>query len=104
MPKNDSGEPSTPPTKKRRTPAVTPTSGRSIPESRDRLDREDKMLLELKEQGKSWPEIREAFRKIGITTGSSTLPNRYSRLTAKLVEWKVGDVSAFTRQAEIRLV
>ncbi|KAH0559244.1 hypothetical protein GP486_004241 [Trichoglossum hirsutum] len=95
IPKNDSGEPSTPPTKKRRAPAATPTLGRSIPESRDKLGDDDKMLLDLKEQGKTWPEIREAFRKIGIITGSSTLPNRYSRLTAKLVEWKAGDIDIF---------
>jgi hypothetical protein len=95
VPSDGNGEPSTPPNKKRRTTAATPSSVRSIPESRDDLDDKDKLLLEMKEQGKSWPEIREAFKNIGITTGASTLPNRYSRLTAKLVEWKSGDVSFF---------
>ncbi|KAI9770905.1 MAG: hypothetical protein M1840_002609 [Geoglossum simile] len=95
VPNDGNGEPSTPPNKKRRTPAATPSSGRSIPESRDDLDDNDKLLLSMKEQGKTWPEIREAFKNIGITTGASTLPNRYSRLVAKLVEWKSGDVDTF---------
>ncbi|KAI9777165.1 MAG: hypothetical protein M1839_009008 [Geoglossum umbratile] len=95
VPNGDNGQPSTPPAKKRRTPAVTPSSGRSIPETMGDLDDKDKMLLDMKEQGKTWPEIREAFKNVGITTGASTLPNRYSRLTAKLVEWKTGDVDVF---------
>ncbi|KAH0538809.1 hypothetical protein FGG08_004641 [Glutinoglossum americanum] len=95
VPKDANGEPSTPPNKKRRTPAATPTLARSIPESRDELDEKDKILLDLKNQGKTWPEIREEFKKMGIPTGTSTLPNRYSRLTAKLTEWKAGDVDIF---------
>ncbi|KAI9773008.1 MAG: hypothetical protein M1839_002278 [Geoglossum umbratile] len=94
VPNGDNGEPSTPPAKNRRTPAVTP-SGRSIPETMEDLDDKDKMLLDMKGQGKTWPEIREAFKNFGITTGASTLPDPYSRPTAKLVEWKTGDVDIF---------
>lgn len=54
----------------------------------------DKMLIKMKEEGKTWAEIREAWKKMtGEETKSSTLPNRYSRLKTNLMTLQSGDVS-----------
>jgi hypothetical protein len=47
----------------------------------------DKMLLHMKNvQDKPWAEIREIWKAMtGQRTASSTLPNRYNRLKAKLM-------------------
>ena len=39
----------------------------------------DKMLIDMKDRGCSWPEIRKEWEKLtGSKTAHSTLPNRYS--------------------------
>lgn len=54
----------------------------------------DKMLIKMKKEGKTWVEIREAWKKkTGEETKSSTLPNRYSRLKTNLMTLQSGDVS-----------
>ena len=56
---------------------------------------EDKMLFKLKEEGKSWAVIREAWETMtGEKTKNSTLPNRYVRLKSNFMTLKEGDVSS----------
>jgi hypothetical protein len=39
----------------------------------------DKMLIDMRDSGKSWDEIRKAWENMtGDKTAYSTLPNRYS--------------------------
>lgn len=41
------------------------------------------MLIRMKEEGRSWSEIREAWEKItGVQVGGTTLGVRYTRLKA----------------------
>ena len=55
---------------------------------------EDKMLFKLKEEGKSWAVIRDAWETMtGEKTKNSTLPNRYVRLKSNFMTLKEGDVS-----------
>ena len=55
---------------------------------------EDKMLVKMKEEGKSWAVIRDAWETMtGEKTKSSTLPNRYIRLKSNFMTLKEGDVS-----------
>ena len=57
---------------------------------------EDKMLFKLKEEGKSWAVIRDAWETMtGEKTKNSTLPNRYVRLKSNFMTLKEGDVSTF---------
>ena len=52
------------------------------------------MLMDWRESGKSWSEIKTEYARFtGKPVGNSTLPNRYIRLKASLVELKDGDVS-----------
>ncbi|KAF2136118.1 uncharacterized protein K452DRAFT_214369, partial [Aplosporella prunicola CBS 121167] len=56
-----------------------------ISTSFDDLSEEDYLLIEMKDSGKGWEEIRAAWRDLtGQETAKSTLPNRYSRLKANL--------------------
>ena len=39
----------------------------------------DKMLIEMRESGRSWEDIRKKWTELtGNNTATSTLPNRYS--------------------------
>lgn len=68
--------------------------GNEIPSCKANLSEQDRMLMEWKESGKGWKEIGLEWNRItGKPVGSSTLPNRYARLKAALVELKEGDVS-----------
>lgn len=86
----------TSPTKKIKAIAGTPKSGKgmAIGTSKDQLSHEDKVLVQMKQDGKGWPEIRDKWKEMtGKTVAGSTLPNRYARIIANLTDWKYGDVS-----------
>lgn len=68
-----------PPQKKKPTKPSTP--GKAIPRSYDECGPADRQLLDMRDSGSSWPEIRTAWEALtGEKTGASTLPNRYVRL------------------------
>ncbi|RMY63084.1 hypothetical protein D0863_10746 [Hortaea werneckii] len=79
---NKSGTPkklTLPPKKKKPTKPSTP--GKAIPRSYDECGPADRQLLDMRDSGSSWPEIRAAWEALtGEKTGASTLPNRYVRL------------------------
>lgn len=64
---------------------LSQSSARSIATSMDELSAEDRLLLNMKDQGKSWKEIGEAWKAAtGVAPAKSTLPNRYARLRANI--------------------
>ncbi|MCJ1378660.1 hypothetical protein MMC17_001759 [Xylographa soralifera] len=66
--------------------------GRTIPLSWDDASEADRKLVQMKEAGKSWPEIREMWKtETGQETAGSTLPNRYSRIKVNLEHLEPGD-------------
>lgn len=66
---------------------------REVPHSYREADAADKMLVRMKDKGRSWAGIRKAWeKKTGQKTAASTLPNRYSRLKDNLDRLKPGDV------------
>lgn len=69
---------------------------RGLPTSMKECSEADRMLLHMKDvEGKPWADIRATWKAMtGQDTASSTLPNRYNRLKANLMELKEGDVSA----------
>ncbi|KFZ05603.1 hypothetical protein V501_08187 [Pseudogymnoascus sp. VKM F-4519 (FW-2642)] len=90
-------DPFTTPTKKIKAAAGTPKTGNgkgmSIGASVDQLSHEDKVLVQMKQDGKGWPEIREKWKEMtGKVPGGSTLSNRYARIMANLTDWKDGDI------------
>lgn len=60
--------------RKRNAPKTALAPGRGIPQSWDTADAADRMLVTMKEQGKDWPTIREAWK---IMTGSE-VADRYA--------------------------
>ncbi|RMZ00985.1 hypothetical protein D0860_07792 [Hortaea werneckii] len=86
---NDSTEDVTPKKKAKPTPKTPGSKGNksgtpkkvTIPRSYDECGPADRQLLDMRDSGSSWSEIRTAWEKLtGEKTGSSTLPNRYVRL------------------------
>ncbi|KAI7263105.1 hypothetical protein KC345_g9234 [Hortaea werneckii] len=68
-------------TSKKKKPTKPTTPGKAIPRSYDECGPPDRQLLDMRDNGSSWPEIRTAWEKLtGEKTGASTLPNRYVRL------------------------
>lgn len=52
--------------------------GRMIPRTLDECEDIDKNLINMRDSGKGWPEIRKMWQDAtGERTGKSTLPNRY---------------------------
>ncbi|KAH7052052.1 hypothetical protein B0J12DRAFT_61793 [Macrophomina phaseolina] len=75
--------PATP--RQRKAPTKTPSSARSIATTTDELSTEDRLLLSMKDQGKSWKDIAEVWKNAtGVTPAKSSLPNRYARLRANI--------------------
>ncbi|KAL0264797.1 hypothetical protein SLS55_000750 [Diplodia seriata] len=73
------------PARQRRAPVKAPSTARMIATSVDQLSSEDRLLLNMKDEGKSWKEIGEAWKMItGVAPAKSTLPNRYARLRANI--------------------
>ncbi|KAI9696772.1 MAG: hypothetical protein M1836_005134 [Candelina mexicana] len=89
--------------RKRRAPTKPQTAGRSISTKLEDASKEDKMLISMKDNGKSWAEIRKAWKEMtGEDTGNSTLPNRYNRLKANLASFKEEDEpKLLTAKAEV---
>lgn len=53
---------------------------------------QDRLLLTMKDAGKSWSDIIAAWKDAtGDTPGKSTLPNRYARLKANITQMKQED-------------
>lgn len=72
----------------------TPLKANAIPTSKAELSVQDKMLVEWRDAGRSWPDIKAEWARLtGKPPGGSTLNVRYGRLMASLVELKDGDVS-----------
>ncbi|KAI7082497.1 hypothetical protein KC356_g8324 [Hortaea werneckii] len=68
-------------TSKKKKPTKPTTPGKAIPRSYDECGPADRQLLDMRDNGSSWPEIRAAWETLtGEKTGASTLPNRYVRL------------------------
>jgi len=67
-------------------PVTKLANARVIGRSYDECSEEDKILLDLRDAGKGWTEIRAEWEKLtGDKTGHSTLPNRYARLKSNFV-------------------
>ena len=99
------------PTKKRKTAtpkaktaaaaaaATTPKStskGKPIkvPESYDEFSASDKLLVNLRKEGKGWEEVEKAWTALtGVVPGKDVLRKREAKLRPLAVEWKAGDVS-----------
>ena len=59
---------------------------RGIPTSWETASEADRKLVEMKEAGKSWGEIRDMWKAVtGQTTADSTLPNRYCRIRVRCI-------------------
>ncbi|OCK79715.1 hypothetical protein K432DRAFT_443679 [Lepidopterella palustris CBS 459.81] len=66
--------------------------GSKIATSIAELSTVDRLLLSMKDSGKTWSEINEAWKAAtGETPGKSTLPNRYARLKANITQMKAED-------------
>lgn len=64
-----------------------------MPTSYESASEEDKMLLRMKDEGKVWAEIREAWEKMtGEKVGKSTLSSRYARIKANFTVLSKDDV------------
>lgn len=64
------------------TSAKTPNKAHSLAASYDLCAEHDKMLIDMRDSGESWADIRKAWEeKTGDATATSTLPNRYSYVT-----------------------
>ena len=58
-------------------PASKPNNPRQIGRSYDECSAADKMLLDWRDAGKGWNEIRAEWKRMtGTGTAGSTLPNR----------------------------
>ncbi|KAI7211706.1 hypothetical protein KC333_g7531 [Hortaea werneckii] len=68
-------------TPKKKKPLKPTTPAKAIPRSYDESGPADRQLLDMRDSGSTWPEIRAAWETLtGEKTGASTLPNRYVRL------------------------
>ena len=79
--------------------AATVKTGKTIPisSSYETAIPADKMIVKLKEEGKSWNEIRMKWTEMtGQESKGSSLPNRYIRLIANFMHLYKGDVSVIT--------
>ncbi|KAI9741465.1 MAG: hypothetical protein M1818_004271 [Claussenomyces sp. TS43310] len=71
------------------------TTARFDPTLLSKLDEDDQILFKMREEGKTWTEIKNTLAaKKGKKMGNSTLPNRYTRLSIDLIEWKETDIRA----------
>lgn len=61
--------------RKRKASGAPATPGRTIPANIEEADQADRMLLKMKDEGSTWPEIRTAWEELtGEPVGNSTLP------------------------------
>ncbi|KAK5116552.1 hypothetical protein LTR85_009177 [Meristemomyces frigidus] len=67
--------------RQRKAPAKAVAGARAIARSYEECSESDKKLIDMRDAGRSWVDIRGEWEKItGDKTGNSTLPNRYARL------------------------
>lgn len=79
------------PSKKTRKPRAVQDK---FPESQAEFSDGDRLILFMKRQSKSWPEIQEAWTNVtGVVPGKDVLRKRYAKLLAVAQDWKEGDVS-----------
>ena len=79
--------------RRKRAPPKTHISARDISRSWKTANPADKMLVQMKERGCDWLEIRKAWQELtGEWPAASTLPNRYNRVKDNLTRLKPGDV------------
>ena len=87
------------PAAKRQAPKSIATP-KGIPNSWEEAGELDRMLVTMRAEGKSWPEVRDAWTaKSGEKPGTSTLPNRFRRIAANLMWGKenmVRDTDVYT--------
>ncbi|KAK3056908.1 hypothetical protein LTR09_001946 [Extremus antarcticus] len=82
----------TPKPRQRKPPGKTPNKSLALATSYDLCAEHDKMLIDMRDRGDAWPDIRAAWEKmVGDKTAHSTLPNRYSRLKSNFVVIKEED-------------
>lgn len=80
------------PSKKRATGGGARANG--IPSSKSKLSEEDKLIIDMKDNGRGWKEIEAEWAKItGKAPGIDYCRKRYPKLKAATVEWADGDVS-----------
>ncbi|EME85677.1 uncharacterized protein MYCFIDRAFT_122067, partial [Pseudocercospora fijiensis CIRAD86] len=80
------------PKQKRKSTGKKIAQTRPIPRSYDECDEADKMLLELRDDGGDWKDIRPKWTELtGEGTAPSTLPNRYARIKSNLTVIEEGD-------------
>lgn len=81
--------------RKREAPKNAIAPPRPIPLTWDEADEADKMLVRMRDRGEEWGTIRPAWTEItGEDPSTSTLPNRYSRIKARMGHLQEGDVSS----------
>lgn len=79
-------------TPRQRKASGKPMGSSKIATSVEELSVQDRLLLTMKDAGKSWSEIIAAWKNAtGETPGKSTLPNRYARLKANITQMKPED-------------
>ncbi|KXS95417.1 hypothetical protein AC578_6765 [Pseudocercospora eumusae] len=80
------------PKQKRKATGRKHAQTRPIPRSLDECDDADRLLLELRDDGGDWKDIRPKWTALtGETTAPSTLPNRYARIKSNLTVIEEGD-------------
>ncbi|KAK5175427.1 uncharacterized protein LTR77_000566 [Saxophila tyrrhenica] len=82
----------TPKPRQRKAPTKAPNKSKALATSYDLCEEHDKMLIDMRDSGASWTDIRKAWEeKVGDATAYSTLPNRYSRLKSNFVVIRESD-------------
>jgi hypothetical protein len=84
---NEGGYRITSPTKTPRKSKVdrgTPTKPRAHPASVDQLDEDDRLVFQLKAQGKPWKEVEAHFKNVGKDIKIASTKVRYGRIKAQL--------------------
>ncbi|KAK4544558.1 hypothetical protein LTR36_004130 [Oleoguttula mirabilis] len=95
--------------RQRKTPTKAVANARAIARSYEECSEWDKKLIDMRDAGRAWADIRVEWEKLtGDKTASSTLPNRFMRLKAnftvikeednkKLIEAKIEVEQTFER-------
>lgn len=78
------------------TPVKNPKGkANKFPESWDEFSEGDKLIVNLRKEGKKWDEVEKAWINVtGEVPGKDVLRKREAKLRAVAVEFKAGDVSS----------
>lgn len=80
--------------RKRAASAKSKAASLTISSSIEKAAPQDKLILDMKADGKTWKEIRVAYEALtGTEIRPSTLPNRYARLQTNFAVFHEEDVS-----------